>query len=64
VRIFIYSLIALLAFTEARAASAAWTIAPPGTAKSKQIKSMPIMERPNRLLHVYGDAVRLANRKK
>ncbi|HEY2880903.1 MAG TPA: hypothetical protein VGJ15_00685 [Pirellulales bacterium] len=44
-------------------ARASWTIAPPGSEKSKEIKEMDIMDRPNRLLHFYGDAVRMANRR-
>jgi hypothetical protein len=40
-----------------------WTVAPPGTQRSKEIKTMEILERPNRVLHVYGDTVRLANRR-
>jgi hypothetical protein len=41
-----------------------WTIAPPGTERSKEIKSMDILDRPNRVLHFYGDTVRLANRRR
>jgi hypothetical protein len=41
-----------------------WTIAPPGTERSKEIKSMDILERPNRVLHFYGDTVRLSNRRR
>jgi hypothetical protein len=41
---------------------AQWTIAPPGTKRSKEIKSMDILDRPNRPLHIYGTIVRLRNR--
>jgi hypothetical protein len=41
-----------------------WTVAPPGTQRSKDIKAMEILDRPNRVLHVYGDAVRLSNRRR
>jgi hypothetical protein len=40
-----------------------WTVAPPGTERSKEIKAMNILDRPNRPLHIYGDVVRLANRR-
>ncbi len=46
------------------ALAANWTIAPPGTERSKEIKSMDILERPNRVLHFYGDTVRLTNRRR
>ena len=64
-RFLAYALVAVVCLVEVGSVSAnPWTIAPPGTAKSKEIKQMNIMERPNRLLHFYGDAVRMANRKK
>lgn len=57
------AMVALVALADVVPASAAWTIAPPGTEKSKEIKEMNIMDRPNRVLHFYGDAVRMANRR-
>jgi hypothetical protein len=58
------AVVALVALAEVGPASASWTIAPPGSEKSKEIKEMNIMDRPNRLLHFYGDTVRLANRRR
>ena len=58
------AMVALVALADVIPASASWTIAPPGTEKSKEIKEMNIMDRPNRVLHFYGDAVRLANRRR
>jgi hypothetical protein len=58
------AVVALVVLAEVIPASASWTIAPPGTEKSKEIKEMNIMDRPNRLLHFYGDTVRLANRRR
>jgi hypothetical protein len=63
-RYFILALIAVVVLVETGTARAAWTIAPPGTARSKEIHELNIMERPNRPLHVYGDVVRLANRRR
>jgi hypothetical protein len=54
-RFFLFALIAIVGLIDVGTASAAWTIAPPGSQKSKDIKAMNIMDRPNRLLHVYGD---------
>jgi hypothetical protein len=59
-------IIAILAVTillAAASAQASWTIAPPGTERSKEIHAMNILERPNRLLHFYGDTVRWAHRR-
>ena len=58
------AMVAIVALAEVIPASASWTIAPPGSEKSKEIKEMNIMDRPNRLLHFYGDTVRLANRRR
>jgi hypothetical protein len=58
--------IAILAVTilvSAASAQANWTIAPPGTERSKEIHAMNILDRPNRLLHFYGDTVRWAHRR-
>jgi hypothetical protein len=58
--------IAILAVTvlmSAVSAQASWTIAPPGTERSKEIHAMNILERPNRPLHFYGDTVRWAHRR-
>ena len=44
-------------------AKASWTIAPPGTERSKDIHAMNILDRPNRPLHFYGDTVRWAHRR-
>jgi hypothetical protein len=63
VRQFLLAIVAVAAMVDVLPASAAWTIAPPGTEKSKEIKDINILDRPNRLLHFYGDAVRLANRR-
>ncbi len=63
-RYLIFVMVVLVGLIEIGSAQAAWTIAPPGTDRSKEIKAMNIMERPNRPLHVYGDVVRLANRRK
>jgi len=64
VRKFLLAIVAVAAMVDVLPASAAWTIAPPSTEKSKEIKEMNIMDRPNRLLHFYGDTVRLANRRR
>jgi len=58
------ALVAVIALLDIGTAKAAWTIAPPGSEKSKEIKQMDILDRPNRLLHFYGDSVRFANRMK
>ncbi len=64
-RYVLYALIAAFALLGVGVAEAApWTIAPPGTERSKEIKAMDIMNRPNRPLHIYGDVVRLANRRR
>jgi hypothetical protein len=58
--------IAILAVTislVAASAQASWTIAPPGTERSKEIHAMNILDRPNRPLHFYGDTVRWAHRR-
>jgi len=47
----------------AASAQANWTVAPPGTERSKEIHAMNILERPNRPLHFYGDTVRWAHRR-
>lgn len=59
----VFAMVALLGLIDIGSAGAAWTVAPPGTEKSKEIKEMNILDRPNRMLHFYGDAVRLANRR-
>ena len=64
VRNFLLAVVAVAAMMDVMTASAAWTIAPPGSEKSKEIAQMNIMDRPNRVLHFYGDAVRLANRRR
>ena len=38
--------------------------APPGTEQSKEIKSLDILDRPNRQLQIYGDLVRLVTRRR
>jgi hypothetical protein len=63
-RKFLLAIVAIAAIVDVIPASAAWTIAPPGSEKSKEIAEMNILDRPNRLLHFYGDAVRLANRRR
>jgi hypothetical protein len=63
-RKFLLAVVAVAALMDAAPAMASWTIAPPGTEKSKEIKEMNILDRPNRVLHFYGDAVRLANRRR
>jgi len=45
------------------AVAANWTMAPPGSARSEEIKSQDILNRPNRPLHVYGDFVRWEHRR-
>ncbi len=45
-----------------RPAHAQWTIAPPGTKRAKEIKSMDMLDRPSRPLHIYGTFVRWMNR--
>ena len=60
----LFAMVAIAGLIDIGSASAGWTIAPPGTEKSKEIKSMDILDRPNRVLHFYGDAVRLANRRR
>jgi hypothetical protein len=63
-RKFLLAVVAVAMLIDVAPAMAAWTIAPPGTQKSKDIKEMNILDRPNRVLHFYGDAVRLANRRR
>lgn len=63
-RYLLFAMVAIAGLMDVGSASASWTIAPPGTEKSKEIKSMDILDRPNRVLHFYGDAVRLANRRR
>jgi hypothetical protein len=58
------AMVTVVALIDVAPVHAAWTIAPPGTEKSKEIKDMDILDRPNRVLHFYGDAVRLANRRR
>jgi hypothetical protein len=60
----LFAAVALVMLANVVPASAAWTIAPPGTEKSKEIHDMNIMDRPNRVLHFYGDTVRLMNRRR
>ena len=62
-RKFLLAVVAVAAMMDVATASASWTVAPPGSQKSKEIAQMNIMDRPNRVLHFYGDAVRLANRR-
>ena len=63
-RYLLFALIAIVGLVEVGSTQAAtWTIAPPGTARSKEIHELNIMERPSRPLHIYGDAVRLAHRR-
>jgi len=64
VRKFLLAVVAIAGMMDVTTASASWTIAPPGSQKSKEIAEMNIMDRPNRVLHFYGDAVRLANRRR
>ncbi|HEX4132039.1 MAG TPA: hypothetical protein VHZ24_18545 [Pirellulales bacterium] len=53
------SVVALsVAFLSIGTASAAWTVALPGSSKARQIRSMDIHSRPNRPLHFYGNVVR------
>ncbi len=64
-RYLLFALIVVVGMVEVGSVQVAtWTIAPPGTERSKEIKSMDIMQRPNRPLHFYGDIVRLANRRR
>ena len=63
-RCLLLSLVAIAGMVGAHSSLAAnWTIAPPRTERSKEIKAMNIFDRPNRPLHFYGDVVRLANRR-
>jgi hypothetical protein len=55
------TLVGLVAVDSAVAAN--WTMAPPGSARSEEIKSQDILSRPNRPLHVYGDFVRWEHRR-
>ncbi|HTQ40803.1 MAG TPA: hypothetical protein VMJ32_17405 [Pirellulales bacterium] len=63
-RRFLLAIVAIVALVDVAPVRASWTVAPPGTEKSKEIKEMNILDRPNRVLHFYGDAVRLANRRR
>jgi hypothetical protein len=64
-RFFVFSLVAIAALaTSGTAGANSWTVAPPGSQRSKDIKSENILDRPNRVLHFYGDAVRFANRRR
>ena len=56
-------ILAVAILMSAAAAKASWTIAPPGTERSKEIHAMNILDRPNRPLHFYGDSVRWAHRR-
>ena len=47
----------------ASSVQASWTVAPPGTERSKEIHAMNILDRPSRPLHFYGDTVRWAHRR-
>lgn len=58
-----FAILALMVSLAASSAQANWTIAPPGTERSKEIHAMNILERPNRPLHFYGDTVRWAHRR-
>ncbi|HZZ29380.1 MAG TPA: hypothetical protein VFE46_15390 [Pirellulales bacterium] len=60
----LFAIVAVMALIDVAPVNAGWTIAPPGTEKSKDIKELDILDRPNRVLHFYGDAVRLANRRR
>jgi hypothetical protein len=64
-RYLLFGLIATAGLIDAAAVKAStWTIAPPRSERSKEIKAMDIMERPNRPLHVYGDFVRMGSRRR
>ena len=63
-RKFLLAIVDVAAMMDVTTAGASWTIAPPGSEKSKEIAQMNIMDRPNRVLHFYGDAVRFANRRR
>ncbi len=60
----LFALVAVACLIDIGTAQASWTVAPPGTEKSKEIKQMDILDRPNRVLHFYGDTVRLMNRRR
>ena len=60
----VIALVMVAGLIDIASARAGWTVAPPGTEKSKEIKEMDILDRPNRVLHFYGDTVRLANRRR
>lgn len=61
-RYLMFSLVAVVGFSTVGSAKANWTIAPPGSEKSKEIASADIMQRPNRPLHVYGTWYRWTHR--
>jgi len=64
-RCLLFGLVATVGLIDAAAVKANnWTIAPPGSERSKEIKAMDIRERPNRPLHVYGDFVRMGGRRR
>jgi len=58
-----FAILAVTISLVAASAQASWTIAPPGTERSKEIHAMNILDRPNRPLHFYGDTVRWAHRR-
>jgi hypothetical protein len=62
-RYLMFTLVAVAGLIDIGSANANWTIAPPGSEKSKEIASENIMERPNRPLHVYGTWVRWTHRR-
>jgi hypothetical protein len=60
----LFALVAIAGLVFVDSASAnSWTVALPNSQRGEAIHSMDIMERPNRPLHVYGDFVRLRNRR-
>jgi hypothetical protein len=60
----VFAVVALVGFVAVDSVGAAnWTVAPPGSARSEEIKSQDILNRPNRPLHVYGDFVRWEHRR-
>ena len=63
-RKFLLAIVAVAAMMDVTTAGASWTIARRDRRNRKEIAQMNILDRPNRVLHFYGDAVRLANRRR
>ncbi len=61
-RYLMFALAIVVGFSTIGSAKGNWTIAPPGSERSKEIASENIMDRPNRPLHVYGTWYRWSHR--